>query len=122
MDDQELLGEALHSLEPSVNLVSFVTGKKFIDILENTAAESLPDLIILDYNIPEINGAEILQYLRQNERYSTINKVVWSTSNSDKFKTSCLELGAVDYIVKPSSLSGMQTLAETFLRYCTENR
>lgn len=94
-------------------------GREFIAAIDKTAFEALPSLIILDYNIPEINGAGILQYLQKNNRYDQITKVVWSTSNSPKFKTDCLALGAKDYILKPSSISEMEALAKILLRYCS---
>lgn len=112
------MGDALHAIRPAINLLSFTSGKKFIEALEKTATKDLPCLIILDYNIPEINGAEILEHIRKDKRYDPIVKIVWSTSNSDRFKTNCLDAGAKEYILKPSSLSGIQSLAENFLRYC----
>jgi CheY-like chemotaxis protein len=108
----------MRAIDPSVVLVSFMYGRKFIEELEDTASESLPQLIILDYNIPEINGVDLLRYLNGNTRYQHISKVVWSTSNSDRFKTDCLSLGAKEYIVKPSNYAGMSALAQTFLSFC----
>jgi len=102
---------------PSIQLISFTNGKKFIEAIESLASEDLPGLIILDYNIPEMNGAEILQHIGQDNRYNHIVKIVWSTSNSDRFKNSSLQAGARDYIVKPSNLSGIQALADLFLTY-----
>ena len=115
-DDQEFLQEALLAIDPSVHLVSFSNGLKFLDQLNNTPDEALPGLIILDYNIPEINGAEILAQLNQNNRYAGINKIIWSTSGSDRFKKSCLDLGAKDYLIKPTSLSGIKEIAEKFVQ------
>lgn len=118
VDDQELLDDALTAIDPAVNLISFTSGRKFIEALDKTEDADLPCLIILDYNIPEINGAEILQHLNENSRYGTITKIIWSTSNSEKFRTSCLQLGAKDYIIKPASISGIHQLAELFLSLC----
>lgn len=118
LDDQELLNDALTAIDPNVNLIGFTNGMKFFAALENTADEALPCLIVLDYNIPEINGAEILRQLHGNNRYHHITKIIWSTSGSEKFRTSCLALGAKDYVIKPSSLSGIQELAATFLGLC----
>ena len=118
IDDQELLQDAMHAINPSVGLVCFMYGKKFIEELEKTPPEMLPQLIILDYNIPELNGADLLRYLQTNSRYDKICKVIWSTSNSDKFKTDCLALGARDYVLKPSNFADMTALANIFLSFC----
>lgn len=122
LDDQELLEDAMRAINPGVSLYCFMYGKTFIEELENTHSELLPHLIILDYNIPEINGAGLLRYLKDNNRYDHISKVIWSTSNSDEFKTDCLSLGAMDYILKPSNFAGMTALAQTFLSFCSGNR
>lgn len=99
-------------------LVSFTYGRSFIEELEKTASESLPQLIVLDYNIPEINGVDLLRYLNGKSRYEHICKVIWSTSSSEQFKTNSLALGAKDYIVKPSNFAGMSELAQKFLSLC----
>jgi DNA-binding response OmpR family regulator len=118
IDDQELLEDAIRSINPSINLVSFMYGRIFIEELEQTAPENLPQLIILDYNIPELNGLDLLRFLKENNRYQAITKVIWSTSSSEQFRTDCLALGAKDYIVKPSSFAEMNVLAHTFLSFC----
>jgi CheY-like chemotaxis protein len=118
IDDQEFLEEAFFTIDPAIELRSFTSGKKFIEHLDQISDNQLPCLIILDYNIPEINGAEILRHLSQQERYRNINKVIWSTSDSDLFRNSCLQLGAKNYLIKPSSVSGIRQTAELLLRFC----
>ncbi|HEU0109311.1 MAG TPA: response regulator [Flavisolibacter sp.] len=115
VDDQELLKEAFTAIDPAIQLHSFSSGKKFVDRLDSL--DTIPRLIILDYNIPEMNGAEILEYINQNEQYSSVIKIVWSTSNSPLYKNSCLALGAHAYFVKPSTLSHLQEMAKKMLSY-----
>jgi CheY-like chemotaxis protein len=117
IDDQEFLEEAIHSLAPGIQLKSFTSSLKFIKELESTSDDLLPGLVVLDYNIPEINGAEILKHLNQHERYSSISKIIWSTSNSEEFRKNCLELGAKAYLVKPSSFSGINDIAREILSF-----
>ena len=118
VDDQEFLEDALRSLDPHIRLVSFTSGARFIQHLEKTADDQLPCLIILDYNIPEINGAEILKYLGGNSRYRDIHKIIWSTSNSSLYVKTCMDLGAKDYVIKPSSIAGIREIAEKILGWC----
>ena len=82
IDDQELLAEAFSEIDPAIQLDSFSTGKKFLTHLEELPDSEIPNMIILDYNIPEINGAEILEKLESDKRYQHVVKLVWSTSNS----------------------------------------
>lgn len=117
IDDQELLTEAFSEIDPAIRIESFSTGKKFLNHLESLSENEIPDMIILDYNIPEINGAEILKHLGENGRYKNVVKLVWSTSNSTLYENSCLELGAKAYLVKPSNLSALMELAKKMLTY-----
>jgi CheY-like chemotaxis protein len=118
IDDQEFLEDAIRSLDPGITLISFTSGAKFIEQLEKTTDDNLPCLIVLDYNIPEINGAEILKHLNTSSRYNEINKVIWSTSNSSLYIKTCMELGAKDYVIKPSNVAGIQEIAGKLLSWC----
>jgi CheY-like chemotaxis protein len=117
IDDQELLAEAFSQLDPQVKLLPFSTGKKIVTYLENIPREQAPDMIILDYNIPEMNGAEVLRSIRESAQWSSVVKLVWSTSNSSYYENSCLELGASAYLVKPSSIGSLMEMAKQMLTY-----
>ena len=118
IDDQELLIEALQAFNEKVKVRAATNGKKALNELENFPADELPCLIILDYNLPEVNGAEILKALRDHPRYADVPKVVWSTSNSPMYRQICLSNGARAYFVKPSEISGIETLAREMMAYC----
>ena len=118
IDDQDFLRDALQTIDPGIKLISFTTGLKFIHHLKQTEESGLPCLIILDYNIPELNGAEILVQLREQSRYASIPKVVWSTSDSQLYRENCLASGAKAYLVKPSSINGITEIAKQMLSYC----
>jgi CheY-like chemotaxis protein len=72
----------------------------------------------LDYNLPEVDGAQLLGLLTGKKRYDEIPKIVWSTSNSPLYRRLCLEMGAKAYFVKPNDLKGIQTLAKEMLAFC----
>ena len=117
IDDQELLDEAFSEIDPAIQLNSFSTGKKFLNHLEKLPDSEIPNMIILDYNIPEINGAEILEKLESDKRYQHVVKLVWSTSNSALYENSCLSLGAKAYLVKPSNITALMDLAKKMLSF-----
>ena len=119
IDDQELLKEIFTSIDKGLGFIPISNGKKLITYLEQRPADELPALIILDYNMPELNGAEILKILSTHKRYHSIPKIVWSTSKSNDFRAICLEYGAIDYIVKPSSITALIEVAKHMLSYIT---
>ena len=117
-DDQEMLKEVFTSIDTAFVLFFVNNGKEILSALEKLEDDQMPCLIVLDYNMPGLNGADILQELGTNERYKNIPKVVWSTAGSEKFRKICLELGAVDYVIKPNNLEGLQEVAFYMLSLC----
>jgi CheY-like chemotaxis protein len=63
-----------------------------------------PNLILLDINLPQHNGTEILQHIRQSRRFSSVPVIVFTSSDSPTDRLSATQLGAVRYIKKPSLL------------------
>ncbi|GAB4092243.1 response regulator [Flaviaesturariibacter terrae] len=118
VDDQELLIEALSAHVPQMKVQTAANGKKAMTELLAFPSKGLPCLIILDYNLPEINGGEILKQLSADERYTHVPKVVWSTSNSPLYRQICMDLGARAYFVKPSDIKGIEKMAQDMLVYC----
>ena len=117
-DDQEMLKEVFSSIDTTFVLFFVNNGKEVLSALEKLKDEQMPCLIVLDYNMPGLNGADILRELGTNERYKNIPKVVWSTAVSEKFKRLCMELGAVDYVVKPNNVTGLEEVARYMLSLC----
>lgn len=117
-DDQEMLAEVFSSIDKSFNVVFISNGREVLPVLDNLPDDRMPCLIVLDYNMPGLNGAEILKEVNQNERYKKVPKLVWSTSGSDKFKNACLELGASDYVIKPTNSADLEKIARYMLSFC----
>ncbi|MBD1933597.1 MULTISPECIES: response regulator [Cyanophyceae] len=65
------------------------------------ANEQMPDLIISDINMPEMNGYEVLEALRQNTKTARIPLILLSGEEGNAARRLGLELGAADYLTKP---------------------
>jgi CheY-like chemotaxis protein len=120
IDDKDILEELFSSIDSSVKLHFLNNGEKLVYFLEIAEAKNLPCLILLDYNMPGLNGAEILSSLQNNDRLKHIPKVIWSTSDAAIFKNKCLELGACDYLVKPSSVKDLKNTIQYILSFCPQ--
>lgn len=116
-DDQEMLQFAFREVDPNMPLICLPNGKKFMTWLGEQPDDGLPSVIVLDYNLPELNGAEIMQLMEPDERLKDIPKIVWSTSNSPVFRSICMDLGAIDYIAKPSDLASYIAIARHILSF-----
>jgi CheY-like chemotaxis protein len=117
-DDQHLLKEVFASIDRSFILFFVDSGKEVLSALEKLKEEHKPCLIVLDYNMPGLNGADILRELNKNELYRDIPKMIWSTSGSEKYKSVCLQLGAADYVIKPSNAKELEKVARYMLSIC----
>jgi len=117
-DDQEMLKEVFTSVDETFILFFVNNGNEIFSALEKLKDDQMPCLIVLDYNMPGPSGADILRELGSTERYKNIPKIVWSTSGSEKFKNTCLQLGAADYIIKPSSIEELEKAARYMLSIC----
>ena len=118
IDDQELLKEIFASVDSSLRLFFANTGEQVLSALHKLKDEQLPCLIVLDYNMPILNGADILKELNNESRYAGIPRIIWSTSGSDTFINTCLALGASDYLIKPSNLTEMTNITRYMLSVC----
>jgi CheY-like chemotaxis protein len=117
-DDEDLLKEIFTSVDDSLSLIFVNNGRKLLTTLEQMKSDNLPCLILLDYNMPEMNGAEILSRLNHDEFLANIPKVIWSTSNSDTYKKLCIDSGAHDYIIKPSNIKELTDAIRYMLSFC----
>lgn len=117
-DDQEMLAEAFSSIDKAFILFFVNNGSEVISALHKLNDKQLPCLIVLDYNMPGLNGADILREIGSDPRFTKIPKIVWSTSNSEHFKRTCLTLGAQDYVIKPSNGRDLEQIALYMLELC----
>jgi CheY-like chemotaxis protein len=91
------------------NRISVVKdGKEAINFLSkngNYSNADLPDLILLDINLPKINGYEVLQYIKASENLKQVPVVILTTSSSQKDITFSNKNFADGYIIKPLELN-----------------
>lgn len=74
------------------------------------------DLVLTDINMPDINGLELISYLRGNSNYENIPVFIISTEGSIKDIEKGKQLGANEYIVKPFNPSHIQQLVASYLK------
>jgi DNA-binding response OmpR family regulator len=113
-DDIEFLREALDEHGMAYALETVMRG----DLAEQWLArqEEVPDLIIMDLNLPKIHGRDVLKLIRGNRKFSAVPVLVLTTSSLSEDKDYCLKNGADKFVTKPSSPEGFQMLAELIMR------
>lgn len=96
-DDRVNLIVAKRLLSNEYNIITVDSGMKALDILK----ESLVDLILLDFQMPEMDGLEVMHHLQEDERLSKIPVIFLTADNREETESKCFEMGAVDFITKP---------------------
>jgi CheY-like chemotaxis protein len=111
-DDQILLKEALEDFEypPATKMVS--DGCQLIAALEE---DLLPDLILVDLNMPNKNGIECLLEIRSNNKLERLPVVVLSTSKDPHDIEACFNSGANLFFSKPYTFKELKVLVHSIL-------
>lgn len=99
-DDRMLLNEAFAEVHPQWDLFFVADGEELLNQLK--IKTETPDLIILDLNMPKVDGKAALKKIKENPIFKDIPTVIWTTSNSPEDKELCLKLGAKKFITKPN--------------------
>jgi CheY-like chemotaxis protein len=103
-DDVFFVRSAIEQLKADIRVRHFQNGKQLIDVL-NDCSEEQPDLVLLDLNMPILDGKETLRILRRNEMLRDLPIIMLSTSTHTFERELCLGYGANNYITKPYSFS-----------------
>jgi len=100
VDDSDTnLSMAEESLENHYNVITIASGKRMFSIIERIK----PDLILLDIEMPEMNGFEVMERLKSSDDYKNIPVIFLTSVRSAETEASGFEMGAVDFISKPFS-------------------
>jgi CheY-like chemotaxis protein len=118
IDDQELLEEAFLNIEQGAVIHTVSSGKEAVEYLQNCPAHKLPCLIVLDYNMPDITGAQLTENICSDQSLSKIPVLVWSTSDSFLYRQECERKGARQYFYKPNNFSQVIEMAKKMLDFC----
>jgi CheY-like chemotaxis protein len=121
VDDFEMLQEALTGIEASYEIISAYDGVHALELLQQMKqCGQLPCLIVLDINMPRMDGKQTLSAIQRDSSLSSIPLVLFSTSSSELDKTFSL-LKHVELITKPLTLNTLQGVAAKLLHYCDDH-
>jgi CheY-like chemotaxis protein len=115
LDDKTWVSEANYILNYSLDIDFVENGRQVFEWLKQ--CKELPALIVLDLNMPELDGRQTLQRLKASEQYKDIPVVIVTTSSNKVDVEICKRLGAVRYLVKPDKHSEWQEIIKQLLNY-----
>lgn len=118
VDDTALNIQTLYQIFSNDHEVFMATsGQQALDFCEKT----LPDLILLDVMMPDIDGHEVCRRLKNNERTRDIPIIFVTSQNNPDEETLGLQLGAVDFISKPINSAVVRARVKTHLTLKAQN-
>jgi len=110
-DDQEMANAMRMMLELlDCQVTSYLNAR--------SAAQTLltgerPDMIVLDINMPEVSGLDLLEFLRRHPEWDDLPIVMLSSEAADVTVDEALQLGADGYVMKPATLEELEKVIET---------
>lgn len=125
-DDREFVREAFEQCGFSGEFRFVEDGVELIDYLSRSCKEEgpeafpAPDLILLDLNMPRLDGNEALAMIKSDPRLRRIPVVVLSTSDSQEDIGKSYDLGGNSFVTKPASFQELVRIAEGLRRYWME--
>lgn len=124
MGDILLINEAINQSCYHCSVTSLSDGEKgiqYLDKLQQSTYMEPPGLILLDINLPKINGKEILYFVKSNPQLKTIPVAIFSSSAYDKDIKDANNLNADYYFQKPADLTQYFQVIESILQTLTLN-
>jgi len=106
-----MLVSALEALDRPVKVTEVASGFEALRELPRVAY----DLILTDINMPDINGLELVSFVKNNAAFRSIPLVIVSTEGSERDRDKGLRLGADAYLVKPFAPETLQQIAHDLL-------
>jgi CheY-like chemotaxis protein len=120
-DDIDFVESAFSTTTDNVELVTTQDGIETIEFLEKLSTKDPePCLIILDVNMPRLDGKETLRRIRQMERFKKVPVVLFTTSNMNDDKLFAERFNA-GFVTKPLDSAQMRRITDQFIEYCTED-
>ncbi|SFF37218.1 response regulator [Spirosoma endophyticum] len=109
-DDRFFMEQAFKTDSASTQVHSAAGGQQAFELLGS--APLLPDVILLDLNMPGMTGFEVLAHLKQSPPYQSIPVVILTTSDAATDQDQARQLGAAEFITKPTTSVGLSAIAQ----------
>jgi two-component system chemotaxis response regulator CheY len=111
---RSLIAASLEDLDSPVKITEASSGFEALRVLPHAGF----DLIVTDINMPDINGLELVSFVKQDPAYRDIPLIIISTEGSERDRAKGLALGADAYLVKPFEPEDLRSTALSLLS-CT---
>ena len=119
-DEQDIAGLIKHALEREGGFVIDIAGSG--DAALKSVADEVPDLVLLDLNLPVLNGVEVCRIMRGRPETAKLPIIMLTARSTESDRITGLDIGADDYITKPFSLRELAARVRAVLRRRVEDQ
>ncbi len=114
-DDRHFFAETLKAVNPNVTCITAKSGQEAFTLLNSE--KTLPNVIFLDINMPEMSGWEFLTKLKKDPCLSAVPVIIYSTSSHQRDVNIAEDLGALGFCTKPEEITDLFTI----LKFVNDN-
>jgi CheY-like chemotaxis protein len=103
-EELDILMDVFKDMNTDITIRYAVNGEEALALLDSDHKSGIiPTLIVLDLNMPRMNGSQTLQSLKSTVHFQHIPVIIYSTSLNSYEKERCILMGAHSYLTKPTS-------------------
>lgn len=117
VEDWSILKRAFSKSNYQKRLSHIDDAQKALELLRTGNEAPLPSIILLDLNMPGMDGREFLAHIKSDPSLKSIPVVILSTSGDERDVRYCYEKGASTYIVKPTDMKTFSAVVDAFENY-----
>jgi CheY-like chemotaxis protein len=110
----------INSFEKQHTILVARNGEEAINLLKTKT--QVINLIVLDLNMPKINGIDFLKFIKKDNKFRFISAIILTTSNNSKDILECYEIGIAGYILKPLKYEDYVVCIENLMNYWSINK
>ncbi|MBL7924768.1 MAG: response regulator [Bacteroidia bacterium] len=119
--DRMVIERVIKRLNITNNILHAANGEEALELLKRSqtsgAPESIPNVILLDINMPKMNGLEFLKELRAEPHFRHISVFVVTTSSDDADRKEAYQYNVAGYIIKPVDISQFESTFQILANY-----
>ncbi|MCW3079906.1 MAG: response regulator [Segetibacter sp.] len=120
-DDRLIFTSVISEIDATIDCICFSTALNSLKTLQ-TKDTGKPDCIFLDLNLPLMHGFEFLKIIKTSKDLHDIPVIIYSTSSREADKIKAKELGASNFLSKPSSMRDLkEKVTELLTTVCCNN-
>lgn len=118
-DDLMIFGESIHNLYPGITVLKAQSGEEGINLLQQLEQDGkpFPSLIVLDMNMPKMDGRQTMLQIRSKAKWEDIPIVIFTTSSNIADVQYCKSYG-IECITKPMSYNSLNHTIKQLVSHC----